>query len=96
MVPGWHDLICGVKLTNFHESKFLGSWENFDFDRTAVRVWDCADASCVCKSEIRCLGKNYADIPNYMGCICHMFKSSSSSSFVTPKTKETLRKDCYP
>ena len=47
LVPGWHDLICGVKLTNFHVSKLLESWEKFDFDRTRVRVWDCADASCI-------------------------------------------------
>ena len=96
LVPGWHDLICDVNLTNFHESKLLESRGNFYFDRTGVRIWDCADANCVRKLEIRCLGINYADIRNYKGCSYHMFKSSSSSSLVTPQTKETLRKDCYP
>ena len=96
LVPGWHDLICDVNLTNFHESKLLESRGNFYFDRTGVRIWDCADANCLRKLEIRCLGINYADIRNYMGCSYHMFKSSSFSSLVTPQAKETLRKDCYP
>ena len=96
LVPGWHDLICDVNLTNFHESKLLEFRGNFYFDRSGVRIWDRADASCVCKLEIRCLGINYADIPNYMDCSYHMLKSGSSSSLVTPQTKETLRNDCYP